>query len=242
MTPRRKIADRKLTAIGYARVSSQQQADSGLSLEHQRAKIEAAAVLHDLQLVDVVIDAAESAADLDRPGIQRVLDAVRAKQVDAVVVLKLDRLTRSVRDLADVLELFTRRNVALISVSESLDTSSAAGRLVLNVMASVGQWEREAIAERTSAALSAKKARGQRYGQVPYGWRLAADGASLEPHHDERQMMELARECRHALGCTWQDTADALNRENYRQRNGEPWTLHNVRAALQTFDRDRPTA
>jgi DNA invertase Pin-like site-specific DNA recombinase len=75
---------------------------------------------------------------------------------------KLDRLTRSVRDLADLLERFERRGVALVSVSESLDTGTAAGRSVLNVMMSVAQWEREAIGERTREALRHKIANGQR--------------------------------------------------------------------------------
>ena len=73
---------------------------------------------------------------------------MKARKVDAVIVHKLDRLTRSVRDLADLLDLFDRSGVALVSVTESLDTSSAAGRLVLNIMVSVGQWEREVIGER----------------------------------------------------------------------------------------------
>src|SRR5215472_10094537 len=89
------------------------------------------------------------------------------------IVAKLDRLTRSVRDLADLLERFERRDVALMSVSESLDTRSAAGRLVMNVLMSVAQWEREAIGERTREALRHKQAQGQRVGNVPYGFMLA---------------------------------------------------------------------
>src|SRR6202035_6126825 len=85
-----------------------------------------------------------------------------------------DRLTRSVRDLADLLEVFQRKGVSLVSVAESLDTGSAAGRLVLNIMVSGSQWEREAIGERTRDAMRHKKSKLERVGNAPYGYRLAA--------------------------------------------------------------------
>ena len=88
-----------------------------------------------------------------------------------MIIAKLDRLTRSVRDLAELLELFQRRGVALVSVAESLDTGSASGRLVLNIMTAVSQWEREAIGERTRDALRHKKAKGERVGNVAFGYR-----------------------------------------------------------------------
>ena len=78
--------------------------------------------------------------------------------MQAVIIAKLDRLTRSVKDLCELLERFERRGVALVSVAESLDTGSAAGRLVLNIMTAVSQWEREAIGERTRDAMSHKRA------------------------------------------------------------------------------------
>ena len=99
------------------------------------------ATVHDATL-DVITDAGVSAKNIDRPGLAQVLDLVDRRQVTLVIVAKLDRLTRSVRDLGDLLDRFQRRGVALVSVAESLDTGSAAGRLVLNVMASVSQWER----------------------------------------------------------------------------------------------------
>jgi site-specific DNA recombinase len=93
----------------------------------------------------------------------KLLAMVEAGQVQAVIVAKLDRLTRSVRDLCELLELFERRGVALVSVAESLDTGSAAGRLVLNI--AVSQWEREAIGECTRDAPRRKKSNGERVGE-----------------------------------------------------------------------------
>ena len=149
-------------AFGYLRVSTDKQADSGLSIEAQRAKVEALATLNDCQLIDVVVDAGASAKSLDRPGWQRVMDAVQARQVGAVLIAKLDRCTRSVADLAQFIDTFTRRGVALISAAESLDTSSAGGRLVVNVLGAVAQWEREAPAgwRPTGSSSSAGAANG----------------------------------------------------------------------------------
>ena len=88
----------------------------------------------------------------------------------------LIRPTRSVKDLCTLLERFERRSVALISVAESLDTGSAAGRLVLNILTAVSQWEPEAIGERTWDALWHKRNQGERVGNIPFGSRLAGDG------------------------------------------------------------------
>ena len=104
-------------------------------------------------LTDVIVDAGESAKTLDLPGMVRVQELVKARQVEAVIVLKLDRLTRNVRDLADLLDTFRSRKVALMSVSESLNTETAAGRMVVNLLGVVGQWEREAIARLTCPAI-----------------------------------------------------------------------------------------
>ena len=98
------------------------------------------------------MDGGESAKSLNRLGLQRLMESVRDGKVQGVIVAKLDRLTRSVEDLCRLLELFEKRKVALFSVAESLDTGSAAGRLVTTIMGAVSQWEREAIGERTRDA------------------------------------------------------------------------------------------
>src|SRR6478752_4199301 len=108
MTPRPRKDLTRIRAAAYVRVSSDQQAESGLSLEHQQEKCRALATLHDYELVEVVIDAGESAASLDRPGMARVLAMVTSRQVEAVLIAKLDRITRSVRDLSDLLDTFSK--------------------------------------------------------------------------------------------------------------------------------------
>src|ERR1041384_3264860 len=116
-----------MKAIGYVRVSTDKQADRGVSLEAQQEKIRAMAFVHEVELLDVLVDAGESAKDLARPGMARVLELVRSRAVGMVIVAKLDRFTRSVRDLAVLLEQFQRKGVSLVSVAEPLDTGRASG-------------------------------------------------------------------------------------------------------------------
>jgi DNA invertase Pin-like site-specific DNA recombinase len=145
------------------------------------------ATVHGAELFEVIIDGGESAKNLNRPGLQRLLASVDSGKVGAVIVAKLDRLTRSVKDLCSLLELFEKRGVALISVAESLDTASAAGRLVITIMAAVSQWEREAIGERTRDALRHKRTSGERVGNIRFGFRLSPDGKHVEPDPGEQR-------------------------------------------------------
>jgi site-specific DNA recombinase len=211
--------------IGYIRVSTSMQAESGLSIEAQRAKIEAYCVCHDLTLADVIVDAGESAKTLERPGIQTLLTQVEAGAVDGVVIAKLDRLTRSMRDLHRLLEqVFSK--VQLHSVAESINTSSAAGRLVLNVLMSVAEWEREAIGERTSAALQAKKSRGEKIGKPRYGWRWE-DGAWVEEPR-EQKVIELVKELRHRGYSYRAIKADLEERQILNRAGKAKWSLSNL--------------
>ncbi|MGI8989552.1 MAG: recombinase family protein [Bryobacteraceae bacterium] len=118
-----------MRAIGYVRVSTDKQAEFGVSLEAQTEKIRAMAVVQSADLCDVIVDA-ESAKTLNRPGMARLLSLVDSGTVDCVIIAKLDRLTRSVADLAELLKRLEKRGVSLVSVADSLDTRSAAGRLV----------------------------------------------------------------------------------------------------------------
>ena len=207
--------------IAYIRVSTDKQADKGVSLDAQRAKVAAFAALYDLELVETVIDAGESAKTLARPGLQRALATIKAGKADALLVVKLDRLTRSVRDLGELVErYFSPGKAALLSVSEQIDTRSAAGRLVLNVLASVSQWEREAIGERTSTAMQHKKSLGEfTGGAAPYGFHLAADGEHLEELPEEQAVLAQVRELR-AAGHSFRAVAAELTARGVLNRNG----------------------
>jgi DNA invertase Pin-like site-specific DNA recombinase len=209
--------------IAYVRVSTTKQADEGVSLDAQRAKLEAYASLYDLQIVEVVVDAGASAKTLDRPGLARALDMLRTGKADALLVVKLDRLTRSVRDLGSLIDTyFAPGKSALMSVSENIDTRSAGGRLVLNVLASVSQWEREAIGERTSAAMQHMRTMGQfTGGEAPYGFALNEDG-TLREVEAEQVVIREARELR-AAGLSLRGVAAELARAGRLSRAGKPF-------------------
>jgi site-specific DNA recombinase len=218
-----------MKTIGYVRVSTDRQAEQGVSLEAQEAKIRAMATVRGAELDEVIVDGGESAKDLNRPGVQRLLSLVNGGKIDAVIVAKLDRLTRSVKDLCGLLELFEKRKVAMISVAESLDTGSAAGRLVIGA---VSQWEREAIGERTRDALRHKRSQGQRVGNIAFGSRLASDGEHLEADPAEQAALAEIRRLRQG-GATLRGIAAALNHRAYRTRRGTPWRLESVARILK---------
>jgi len=221
-----------MKAVGYARVSTDKQADFGVSLEAQAEKVRAMAVVQGAELVDVIVDAGESAKSLNRPGMARLLGLVDAGAVDTVIIAKLDRLTRSVADLAELLKRFERRGVSLVSVADSLDTRSAAGRLVLNVMVSVSQWEREAIGERTRDAMHHKRANGERVGTIPFGFRAAMDGVHIELEPSEQAVVFHIRQMK-ADGFTVREIAAELNRQGFTTRRGTAWRFQYVAQALR---------
>ena len=221
-----------MKTVGYVRVSTDRQAEHGVSLEAQEAKIRAMAIVQGSDLIDVIVDGGESAKSLNRPGLQRLLGLVSGGTVGGVIVAKLDRLTRSVKDLCGLLEMFERRKVALISVAESLDTGSAAGRLVITIMGAVSQWEREAIGERTRDALRHKRSQGQRIGNIAFGFRLAGDGHYLEEEPVEQAALAEIRRLR-GEGATLRGIAAALNQGAYQTRRGTPWRLESVARVLK---------
>ena len=227
-----------MKTVGYVRVSTDKQAEQGVSLEAQEAKIRAMATVHGTDLSEVIVDGGESAKSLNRPGMTKLLAMVDASDVQVVIVAKLDRLTRSVKDLCELLERFERRGVCLVSVAESLDTGSAAGRLVLNIMTAVSQWEREAIGERTRDALRHKRNQGQRTGNIPYGSRLAGDGEHLEPDPVEQVALREIRRLRDE-GTTLRGIAAALNHKALRTRRGTLWRLESVARILASTARAR---
>ncbi|OPY71008.1 MAG: DNA-invertase hin [Syntrophorhabdaceae bacterium PtaU1.Bin034] len=137
-----------MKAVGYVRVSTDEQAREGISLENQRAKIEAYCELHDLTLVEILEDAGKSGKDLNRDGIQALMEAIKGRKIDAVVVYKLDRLSRRVKDTLSLMDLVEKRLVAFHSITERIDTKTAMGKFFLNIMASMNQWERDTISER----------------------------------------------------------------------------------------------
>jgi len=220
-------------AVGYIRVSTDKQAEHGVSLEAQHAKLTQYAALYDIELVDIIVDAGVSAKTLDRPGLQRALGMLRKGQASALLVAKLDRLTRSVKDLGTLVEeYFSSANITLLSVADSIDTRTAAGRLVLNVLGSVAQWERETIGERTAEALAHKREQGQRTSlHAPYGFRIADDGKTLVADDAEQALLGAIRDAR-SRGLSQRAIVAALERQGFSTRKGTALSLMQVQRIM----------
>jgi DNA invertase Pin-like site-specific DNA recombinase len=225
-----------MKAIGYIRVSTEEQATEGVSLDAQRAKLEAYAVLKGLELVEVVVDAGVSAGKpLDsRAGGSSLLKALRRRQgaPRAVVAWKLDRLFRNAGDCLATVEAWARRKVDLHLIDlggATLDTSTAVGKLFLTMLAGFAEFERNTTGERTAAALAHKRSKGERVGQVPFGFE--ADGADLVEHQGEQKTIAEIRSMR-AGGLSLRSIACELNDSDFEPR-GDRWHVTTIRRILE---------
>lgn len=224
--------------VGYIRVSTVEQAREGVSLDAQRSKLTSYCAAMELDLVAIRVDAGASAKSLrKRPGLAAALADLEAGRAGGLVVTKLDRLTRSVVDLGHLLERYFATRFELTSIGDSLDTRSAAGRLVLNVLGSVSQWEREAIGERTREGLAELKAQGVRLGGVALGWRrtdaLDAEGRKVWAQDPaELATAERIRSLR-AAGASLRAICDALDAEGRPTKRGGRWAPQTVSQVLR---------
>ena len=214
-----------MRAIGYARVCTDEQARTGYGVGDQRDKLVAEIAHRGWELLDLVVDDGESGKDLNRPGIRGVLERLAAGEADALVVAKLDRLTRSALDFAQLLVWAERLDVRIVVLDLGVDTSTEVGKLVAGIMAQVAEWERRMIAERTRAA-SAQR----RKNNVAMGGGGVRSANSALADRITAMRAELTPAGRHAY--TWQRIADTLNTEGVPTvRNGALWRVSSIQAA-----------
>jgi DNA invertase Pin-like site-specific DNA recombinase len=212
-----------MKAIGYIRVSTEEQSREGVSLDMQVTKIRAYCDLNDMDLVGIYGDPGISAKSIKtRPGLLTVLHLVKARKIDAVVVFKLDRLARNTIEALEMAQIMDRAGCALHSISEKLDTQNALGRFFFTLTASLAEMERNVIAERTTAALAHKKANGEKLGgECPYGF-TCVDGKLL-PDVTEQRTIRRIEELK-ASGHSSREIAKALTKEGLLTRKGTRWT------------------
>ena len=225
----------KSRILGYCRCSTTEQATEGLSLDVQRTKIEAYCSLNDLTLVNCVQDVGISGKSLSRPGIQAVLQSLQNGEADALVVLKLDRLSRSTSDVLHLVERIEESNWELHSISERLDTSSASGRFTITILSALAQMERELVSERTALALQHKKANGERLGTTPLGFLTIEDESGkrvLRPCPEEQETLHRISALRTA-GMSLEKIADLLNKEGIPTKRNGNWHASTVSYLLQ---------
>jgi site-specific DNA recombinase len=212
-------------AIGYIRVSSEEQADSGLGLEAQRLRIQAYCTMKDLQLVEVLEDGGVSGG---KPLASRAAGArllAQARKTKAVVVVaKFDRLFRSVADAAQSIADFNHRGIELVAIAEGFDMTNPYGRAMAQMASVFAELERAMIRERTRAALDVKRGRHERISRhAPYGWDFGPKGRLVENAKQQRAIGRM--KTLHAEGKSLRKIADLLNREGIAPQRGERW-LH----------------
>src|SRR5215471_8486074 len=220
-------------AVSYIRVSTEQQADSGLGLEAQRDSIAIAARRMGLELVRTLVDAGTSGAlgIEDRP---ILLDAVATlRRGHVLLVEKRDRLGRDVIAVAMIERLVAKRGARVVSAAgEGTDSEEPAALLMRRLIDSFAEYERALIAARTRAALGAKRRRGERVsGIIPFGYQLAGDGRTLLPAEAEQAVLARIQALRGA-GSSMRAIASELNDAGLRTRSGAPWRFEYVRRAL----------
>jgi site-specific DNA recombinase len=177
-------------AVGYVRVSTQDQAREGHSLAAQRRRIAAYCEAQGWDLAEIYADEGVSGTTIDRPGFSALLDrALTGEGVDRIVFLKLDRLGRSAWRMGEVRERIERRGVGLVSITEQFDTSTSMGRFFWTLLAAFAEFERDMIRDRASLGLDEKARRGRGWvtGRPPFGYRAA--GGDLVPHPEEAEVV-----------------------------------------------------
>ena len=218
-------------AIGYLRVSTERQATEGVSLAAQRARIEAWAQANGYRLVDVYVDAGLSGGRADnRPALQQAL-AEACKRRGALVVYSLSRLARSVQDTLTVAGRLDRAGADLVSLSELIDTTSAAGKMMFRMLAVLSEFERDLVSERTAVALAHKAGKGERVSRfAPIGHRV--EKGRIVADEGEQAALRRVRELR-ANGKSIRAIVAQLNDEGTPCR-GSRWHLSTVQAALRS--------
>jgi len=221
------------TMIGYTRVSTDEQVERGWSLETQRRRIEAYCAAHGLDLLRVEEDAGLSARKTtNRPALQRALAALKAKEAGGLVSVKLDRVSRSTRDVLCIVETAEHEGWSLHSIEERLDTSSPHGRFVVTVLAALAQMEREQTSERVRATMAHLRRKGRKIsGTPPFGFRFDGDAIAEVPSEQEvlREIQTLA-----SSGCKPTEIARRLGRH---PRTGRQWRRQTVAKVLGTVGR-----
>lgn len=218
-------------AYGYARVSTQGQKDEGVSLDHQQERIAAWCKANGHDLEKVYVETGSGGRADNRPELQKAMTAV-CKARGILVVYSLSRFSRSVKDTLHLTEQLDRSHAHLSSLSESLDTSSAVGRMVYRMLSTLAEFEKDVLSERTRNALGHMRRNNRRISaKIPFGYTLAADGNTLLPNAHEQAAISRIVE-RRSQGMTLAAIAASMEAEQIKTREGGRWFPATIAAIL----------
>jgi site-specific DNA recombinase len=222
-----------MVPIGHIRVSTEGQAEDGVSLAAQQAKIEAWAKLHDEVELVVFEDAGLSGSSLaQRIGLQDAMQAA-CQRKGTLVVYSLSRLARSTKDTLTISDRLAKAGAELVSLSEKIDTTSASGKMVFRMLAVLAEFERDQVSERPRAAMAHLRKEHKRTSRfVPYGWDLDVSGADLRRNAAEHKVLVRMQTMR-AGGLSYEAIARALDEAGVPTKTGKAaWTAKVVRTVL----------
>ena len=212
----------------YLRASTLKQSEEGYSLDYQRDKLLDFAGLKDWEVVEEYTDAGESGRTINRPAFKRMVEDAEKNRFDAVLVYKLDRFSRSLQDLLNVINIMQSHGVFVWSVTQSYDDRTPEGRLMRNMLGSFAQFESEMIGARVKDGMARRAREGEWNTSSPYGFLM--DG-KLHPVEEEIKVVKRIY-TEYLSGETMGGIADTLNSEGIMGKRGGKWNPNSVRRVL----------
>lgn len=214
----------------YTRVSTEDQAKEGFSLEAQLDRLRHYAKAQGMVVVDEFVDEGQSGRTASRPAYKRMMDAIDSW--DTLLVLKMDRIHRNMQNFMAMMNLLRKKGKEFASVMESLDTSTAIGRFVMDIIQRIAQLESDQTGERTYFVMEdlAKKGAGNLGRRAPFGYEY--DAAKDLQVVDAEATVVKDIFAWFVAGTGKQEIADRLNRRKTSTRAGKRWTIHNVTGIL----------
>ncbi|AIQ34706.1 resolvase [Paenibacillus sp. FSL R5-0345] len=215
----------------YCRVSTDEQAREGVSLDEQQERLTAyCRAMGWTDQVQLFIDDGYSAKNLDRPELKRLLNAVKSGSVSRIMVTKLDRMSRRLLDLLNIIDMFQNFEVSFVSISESFDTNTPSGRLTLQVLGAVAEFERERIRERVFENMFHAATTGKWLTQSPYGYDLV--DKSLVINEKEAEIVRRVYDLYLNEGLGFYSIAKRLNEEGIPSRQRKEWSIRAIKLML----------
>ena len=219
----------------YVRVSTEEQAKEGFSIRAQQDKLKDFIKIKGWELYDVYIDEGISGKNItERPAINRLIADVMQKKVENVLVFKIDRLTRSTKDLITLMETFNNNNCAFNSLMESIDTGTPSGRMFIKIIGIFAEFERENLIERVSVALEKKVREGYTISgfSVPYGYIRENGNREITINEEESKIVKEIFSMYLSKHKTLYDIAKTLTMRNIKTGSGNEWNASSVKYVL----------
>ncbi|HEX2866981.1 MAG TPA: recombinase family protein [Ignavibacteriales bacterium] len=207
-------------AVIYLRVSTSKQAETGFSLENQLSRLQAYALVHNYTNVKVISDEGISGRSTkNRVGFNEMIELVKSRECSAIIVYSLSRFARNVKDTIETIDLLNKYGVSFHSLTESIDTTTAVGRFFLTTLSALAQLESEQMGERIKSVLEHKKDKGERIGQVPFGYN--DENGILVDNSDELETIKLVKSLKDEQGLSYDKIAEELIRQERKNKKGQ---------------------